>query len=268
MRATAFVKLDRNATAADHERVNRRELIASTLLAYPAYALLGAVRAGATDSRLDAQRWLTRHDEIARALARGEIAPAHWQAEVESLAAKADPAQVIAETKQAVLRKAGRGGDNDPIRHNIHFHDENGALRSFAFGAVLFVFDTENVITPHAHRNMVSAHMVVEGEFRVRNFDRVRDEDGAVVIRPTRDGIMRVGEVSTMSAAHDNVHWFVPRAPRATTLDVIVDGIGGAKPRYVIEPVDPVRGQALSDGTIRAPYLSFAESTRFYTRGV
>ena len=226
------------------------------------------MRAGATDSRLDAQRWLRRHDEIARALARGEITPAQWQAEVESLAARIDPAQVIAETKHAVLRKAGRGGDNDPVRHVLHFHDEHGALRSFAFGAVLFAFDAENVITPHAHRNMVSAHMVVEGEFRVRNFDRVRDEDGAVVIRPTRDAVMRLGEVSTMSTTHDNVHWFVPRSARATTFDVIVDGLGGVRPRYVIEPVDPVRGTALPDGTIRAPYLTFAESTRFYTRAV
>jgi hypothetical protein len=132
----------------------------------------------------------------------------------------------------------------------------------------LFVFGDGDVITPHAHRNMVSAHMVVEGEFRVRNFDRVRDEDGAAVIRSTRDGVMRLGEVSTMSSAHDNVHWFVPRTARATTLDVIVDGLGGTRPRYVIEPVDPVRGQSLPDGTIRAPYLTFAESTRLYTRDV
>ena len=49
---------------------------------------------------------------------------------------------------------------------------------------------------------------------------------------------------------------------------MIVDGLGAARPRYVIEPVDPVRGQVLPDGTIRAPYLTFAESTRFYTRAV
>ena len=248
--------------------MNRRELIASTLLACPTYALLGLFDAKAADSRLDAQRWMRRQDEIARALSRGEIAPAQWQTEVESLAASIDPAQVMAETKQAVLRKAGRGGDNDPVRHNVYFHDEHGALRKLAFATALFVFDAENVITPHAHRNMVSAHMVVKGEFRVRNFDRVRDEQGAAVIRPTRDGVARLGEVSTMSAARDNVHWFVPRTAHATTLDVIVDGLGNAKPRYVIEPVDPVRGQTLPDGTIRAPYLTFAESTRFYTREV
>jgi hypothetical protein len=248
--------------------VNRRDLIASTLLACPAYVLLGLLRAEAGDSRADAQRWMRRQDEVARALSLGEITPAQWQAEVEALAASVDPAQVMAETKSAVLRKAGRGGDNDPVRHNVIFHDEHGALRKLAFATALFVFDEANVITPHAHRNMVSAHMVVEGEFRVRNFDRIRDEDGAAVIRPTRDSVMRPGEVSTMSAARDNVHWFVPRTARAATLDVIVDGLGGAKPRYVIEPVDPVRGQALPDGTIRAPYLTFAESTRFYTRDV
>lgn len=60
----------------------------------------------------------------------------------------------------------------------------------------------------------------------------------------------------------------MPRTSRAATLDVIVDGLGGARPRYVIDPVDPVRGQALADGTIRAPYLTFAEPTRFYTRDI
>jgi hypothetical protein len=115
---------------------------------------------------------------------------------------------------------------------------------------------------------MVSAHMVVEGAFRVRNFDRVRDEDGAAVIRPTVDARMRVGDVSTMSRARNNVHWFVPLAARSTTFDVIVSGLGGARPSYVIEPVDPVRGTALPDGTIRAPFLTFAESTQFYTRDV
>jgi hypothetical protein len=115
-------------------------------------------------------------------------------------------------------------GDKDPVRHDVIFHDEDGAFRKLAFGTALFVFDAGNVITPHAHRNMVSAHMAVEGELRVRNFDRIRDENGAAIIKPTRDAIILQGEVSTMSAARDNVHGFVPRTARATTLDVIVDG--------------------------------------------
>jgi hypothetical protein len=71
-----------------------------------------------------------------------------------------------------------------------------------------------------------------------------------------------------MSTARDNVHRFVPRSARATTFDVIVSGLGGARPSYVIEPIDPVRRTPLPDGTIRAPYVTFAESTRFYTRAV
>jgi hypothetical protein len=108
--------------------MNRRALIARTVLACPAYALLGLLRAEAAESHADAQRWMRRQDEIARALSRGEMTPAQWQAEVEALAASVDPAQVMAETESAVLRKAGRGGDNDPVRHNVTFHDEHGAL--------------------------------------------------------------------------------------------------------------------------------------------
>src|SRR5262249_22801513 len=140
--------------------------------------------------------------------------------------------------------------------------------RKLGFGAALFVFGRDSVITPHAHRHMVSAHLVVEGAFRVRCFDRLRDEDGAIVIRPRSDATVGLGDVSTMSSPRGNVHWFVPLSERAMTFDVVVSGLDRGAPPHVIEAVDPVRGERLPDGTIRTPILSFEESSRFYTREI
>jgi len=115
---------------------------------------------------------------------------------------------------------------------------------------------------------MVSAHLVVAGAFRVRNFDRVRDEDAAMVIRPTRDYVARVGEISTMCSERDNIHWFVPQGGAATTFDIVVSGLDPGQPDHDIKAVDPIGGRRLDDGSIVAPIISFGESARRYTSDV
>ncbi len=174
----------------------------------------------------------------------------------------------MAEIERSKIKPAAVGMATDPVRRSVRFLDETGAPRKLRYTTVLFTFDRAEIITPHAHRHMVSAHLVIEGAFRVRNFDRVRDEDGAIVIRPTGDAILGLGAVSTMSIDRDNVHWFVPRTDRAATFDVIVSGLDKGQPGHLIEAVDPIRGTRLADGTLRAPILSFEESSRFYTPDV
>jgi hypothetical protein len=128
----------------------------------------------------------------------------------------------------------------------------------------LFDFSPTNVITPHGHTNMVSSHLVVGGKFRVRNFDRLRDEDGAMIVRPTRDYLAETGAISTMSSARDNVHWFVPQGGGATTFDVIISEIDKAQGDTRITAIDPVGGQTLEDGSIRAPIMEFEEASDKY----
>lgn len=247
--------------------MDRRKFARDVLTGFPAYALLatfGAARATPA-SKLSAKRWIDRQQEIAVALARGEMIPDQWRAEVESLARAVDMAQLMAEVGRARSSSVGRGLPTYPMKHAIAFRDEAGARRKLRYAVALFTFDRNNVVTPHAHRNMVSAHLVVEGAFRVRNFDRLRDEDGAIVIRPSLDETIGVGDVSTIGPARDNIHWFVPTSDRAATMDVIVSGLDREKPRYKIEAIDPVRATALPDGSLRAPILGFEEASRFYT---
>jgi hypothetical protein len=107
--------------------------------------------------------------------------------------------------------------------------------------------------------------MVIEGKVRIRTFDRVGERDGAIIIRSTADHIGEVGAAAAMTTAKDNIHWFTPATSRAVTFDVIIDGLEPGEDRYLIQPIDPLRGHGQSDGTIVAPILSFQESMRRYS---
>ena len=49
------------------------------------------------------------------------------------------------------------------------------------------------------------------------------------------------------------------------TLDIIIDGLDAGQDNYTIQPVDPLGGKQLADGTIRAPVISFERSMALYT---
>ena len=244
--------------------LGRRELIA----AFAAVALGREARGAAAPgpSRAGpAARWIDGQQSIAEDLAAGRLSGRQWAEEVERLASEVDVAELMATVRRAQIVPAGPASGNDPQKRFVRFLDAAGQMRRLAYGAALFDFAPGNVITPHGHRHMVSAHLVVEGRLRVRNFDRLADRDGSMLIRPTRDFVANAGQVSTMCAERDNVHWFVPAGGRAATFDVIVSGIDEGAPEYVIEAVDPLRGRRLDDGSVLAPLIGFEEASLFYT---
>jgi hypothetical protein len=249
--------------------LTRRDHLAALLPGILIYALLGEAQAAAPAERgSSAASWIAAQDELARTLAAGEITGPAWCDEVERLGSQVDLEALMAAVRRAPLPLAGRPAGNDPRKRFVNFLDADGTPRRLAYGAALFEFQPHNVITPHGHKHMVSAHMVVAGRFRVRNFDRLRDEENAMVIRPTRDYVARVGDVSTMCSARDNIHWFVPQGGPATTFDVVVSDLDPGQPSYDIKAIDPVRGRRLADGTIAAPIIGFDEASRRYTAEV
>lgn len=116
-------------------------------------------------------------------------------------------------------------------------------------------------LLPHVHNGMVSAHLVVAGAFHIRTHDRVRDLDDAIVLRPSQDRIVGVGETLMMSDEVDNQHWLVACTDRSFTLDVAVFGLPRRPEMHLPATfentilIDPtVRPQR--DGTLIAPVLS------------
>src|SRR6185312_10695967 len=238
--------------------IHRRDFILSSLAGFAVFALLREAQAALTaDSRISARRWILRQDELARGLAAATLKPLEWHDAVNALAAEVDIAELGSELRRSRLSHANAPFGHDPKKRYVTFLEENGAPVRLAYGAALFSFGKDSVITPHAHKHMASAHLVIDGRVRIRTFDRVADEDGALLIHPARDEVAEPGHAAAMTTVKDNVHWFAARSATATTFDVIVDGLDAGTERYVIQPVDPLGGEQLSDGSIRAPLLSF-----------
>ncbi len=248
--------------------IDRRSAIAGGLAAL-SYALLGCeVSAAKPRRRMPAHAWIERQGELARALKGGQVSALQWMAEAERLADEIDVAELMAELDRGQVTQQALPTTNDPRKSAIRFLDADGAPRKLGYGAALFAFEPHNVITPHGHRHMVSSHLVVEGAFRVRNFDRLGDEDGAMIVRPTRDYIARTGQLSAMTPERDNIHWFVPQGGPAMTFDVIISGIDPGEADYEIEAIDPLGGTMRADGAIRAAKIDFEAASDKYTAAV
>jgi len=252
----------------DHLLWGRRETLGAFLSAFAAVALVREARGAARSGEAAVRRWLDGQQDIAEALAAGRLSGARWAAEVERLAREVEVPALMAVVNRSEISRAGPPFGNDPQKRLIRFRDAAGQPRRLAYGAALFDFQPHNVITPHGHRHMVSAHLVVAGRFRVRNFDRLGDEGGAMRLRPTRDYVARTGQVSTMCSERDNVHWFVPQGGPATTFDVVISGLDPGAPDHLIQAVDPLRARRRADGTLLAPVIGFAESSRRYTAAI
>lgn len=168
------------------------------------------------------------------------------------------------ELRRARVKDAGAPFGHDPQKRFVTILGEDEVPFKLGYGLALFDFGPQSVVTPHAHRYMASAHLVIDGRVRVRTFDRVKDEEHFLVLRPTHDVLAEPGHSAAMTSSNDNVHWFAPRSKRAMTVDVIIDGLNKGKERYLIEPVDPLGGTQLADGTIQAPFISFDRSMERY----
>jgi len=246
---------------------SRRALLGTSLAAFTHYALLREARAAGTvtDSRLSARAWIARQEALARGLHEGSVSHLAWHYEINRLAREVDVAELMAEAGRGRNPPPGTPFMRDPVKRTIRFVNDAGEPLHLTYAAATFTFGPDNLITPHAHEHLATAHMVVEGRVRIRTFDRLANRGDALIIRPTADHVGEVGTAAAMTTERDNIPWFTPASPHATTFDVIIDSLDPGQPDYAIYAVDPLGGTRLPDGSILANRLTFAESSARYT---
>jgi len=246
-----------------------RRRFAQVLGLLPTYALLEHLLSRellAASVRPVTDAWLRELEDASRGLAERKLQPREWQAGVEALFRRMPLEELL--RRVDLDRVAKEIGTPRPAAstQRVRLPGVEGLARE-AFATKVFALPAGGAIVPHGHRNMVSMHVLLAGEVRLRHFDRVGDEPGALLLKPTIDRVSRPGDLSSISDQRDNVHWFEALRGPAFTLDVIVDGLDPALGfPYRIDYVDPDRAETAGGGVLRARTIPFDVAVARYTR--
>jgi hypothetical protein len=247
-------------------QLNRRSLGAAALHALFAASLLQqSARAGALDGTLrwSVRPWLDRIDEASRALSAGTLAPQAWQQAIESTLGAVELGDFLQALDFERLAAAARFPSEGEGMQRLYFLEEGGRLQALAFRPFLFTLKRGTAVVPHGHHNMATLHMVLQGRARVRHYDRIESTATHMLIRPAGDAETGPGGVTSISDEHHNIHWFDALSDRVLMFNV---GVYQVRPGPFGERdyVDPLGGEPVGHGVIRAPRLARAEAYAKY----
>ncbi|MEZ4919389.1 MAG: hypothetical protein R2792_09815 [Saprospiraceae bacterium] len=245
--------------------MNRRDFSKKTLSAILAYGLLDSLFASNAflpAIRPIAGKWAIELDAICRDLRLEKIPQTLWQEQVESLFNRVPLEDILQFIDFERLSKGFEFPDLGVNTRYVKFPPLDGLPARTAFAKKIFGLKKDRAIIPHGHSNMCSAHLVIKGSFRQRHYDKVREEQDHLLIRPTIDRTARPGDSSSISDERDNIHWFVAETEAAFTFDVIMTNLN--EKAYDIHNLDILEGVTTKDGLIRAPKLDVETALKKY----
>jgi hypothetical protein len=244
----------------------RREFAEKILKSLTMYSFVGAAissHAVNPSLRYEARFWSNQMNEISMDLRARRLTPIEWQEGIERVFGGIDLPDLLSRIDFAKLQRSFdvlAGEDNS---QKLDFSRVLGMPEDFRYSTSIFGMQEGRSIVPHGHHNLVSGHLVIKGNLHVRNFERLRDEDDSLIIRPTIDKIISVRDCSTQSSTRNNIHWFTAQGGAAFTFDVIVQYLDPDQP-CGRDYVDPLHAEKLSDGSLRARRLQPDDARNMY----
>jgi hypothetical protein len=212
--------------------MNRRELSRSLISSIASYALLQSIfqrEAFADSVKPVTDRWLRGLYELSRDLRTSAITPGEWQKKVNELFNQISLEDLLTHIDFDKLVQGFEYPDLGVSTKDPELPRLAGLPEKLGFQVRVFGMKKDRAIIPHGHRNMVSCHYVLKGEFWLRQYNRIADDDTHMIIEQTVDEVARVGSHSSISDERNNVHWLIARTDTAFTYDVIIGGLGAKK---------------------------------------
>ncbi len=241
----------------------RREALKWSLAGYALVRMLLGREALAGPVRREVQAWLARTYELCNEAHGRKLSPLEWQRQVEALYARVPLPELLKAIDFDRLAPGIALPDNRAEALHVSLPGGEGMPR--VFGTKIFGMAQGRAIVPHGHQNMASMHVVLKGEFHLRHFDRVEDQPGHLVLRPTIDRAAKPGDPSSISDERDNVHWLVATKGPAYTFDVIIAGLNPERGfNWKMDHVDVDGAERLKGGLLRARRIGFDEAIRRY----
>ena len=244
----------------------RREFAETVLKSLTLYSFVGAaISSQAMDSalRAEARVWSAKINEISIGLRAQKLTALNWQEDVEEVLANIDLHELLTRIDLAKFQRSLNVQDGGATSKKLDFRKVLGMPDGLSYTTAIFGMQKGRSIVPHGHHNVVSGHLIIEGNLHVRNFERLRDEDDALIVRPTIDKIISVRDCSTQSSSRNNIHWFTAMSSTAFTFDVIVKHLDPDQP-CGRDYIDPLHAQKLSDGSLRVRRLQQDDAENMY----
>ena len=245
--------------------LDRRDFFTTFATAAALNAILASGALASPPADLD--RWAQDVADLNRALAAGKLPPIAWQEQIATL------------NTGVALSALARYLDFDRLTKAMTFPTNLAETKDPKFPATINVAGIERpwflrffgmkkggAIIPHVHNNMVSSHLVMQGAFRARTFDRIEDRpaENTVILKPTLDKTLQPGGMITMSDDRTNGHWLIAEADRSFTFDVGLVNLSKTR-TYAMKAndynmifVDPTAAPD-GQGLIRAKTMTFDE---------
>lgn len=221
----------------------------------------GSLRAAA---RPVAAKWLFEVEEMSRGLRGAKLRPSEWQAKMDELFHRIDLADLLRSIDYTSLTKAAIFPEDRESVQELEFPAVEGLPANLSYIPMLVAFKTGRSIVPHGHRNMVSMHMLIDGQVHARHYERRGGDSTHLVVEPSLDKHFARGELSTVSDERNNVHWFKAVRGPVFMFNVGVFGLDGTKDFTGRDYIDPLGAQRLGDGTLRARRLDHKDAFRLY----
>ena len=242
----------------------RREFAQSVIKSMTTYALVGAaISSNATENSQQAKSWSDQINEMSADLRSSKLSALEWQRRVEEVYRNVDLSQLLKQIDFPKLERSLKVAENGINLRKLNFRDVPGLPSDISYRTVIFGMQDGRSVVPHGHHNLVSGHLVIKGSLHVRNFERLRDEENSIIIRPTVDKNISIHDCSTQSSSRNNVHWFTAVGGAAFTFDVVVEDLDPQK-ECGRDYLDPLHAQKMGDGTLRARRLQQEEADRMY----
>jgi hypothetical protein len=143
-----------------------------------------------------------------------------------------------------------------------------GLLARLGIRADVLILRSGEQVPPHGHYHVVSGFYVLEGKVAIRHYDRIREQNGKLLVRKVLDTELDPGGYTTNSETYHNIHWVQGLADRTYLFRVTATGtpttaFGGVDRADSRVYVDPT-GEPDAFEIITASYISEEAAKQLY----
>jgi hypothetical protein len=213
-----------------------------------------------------AHKWVFDMEHASKDLRKGRIKPVEWQEQIESLLGQVEMKDLLKAIDYQQLAKSTKLFDDHETAEDVTFSNIKKLPEELSFAPYFYGMKKGVSIVPHGHQNMVTMHMMLKGEAHGWQYDRLADEPEFLIIKPSKDKILNVGDVSTISDQLDNIHWFNALTEPVFMFNIGVYGLDENAATTGRDYIDPNNGENLSNGSIRVPRITSENAYKIYGR--